>query len=327
MPAVCHFRFQHLRDEKGRLKSPPETASIRPGSLRAWALALRPRSFAVAASPVLLGVALAYWETGAIDSMLAMAAFICALLMQAITNLQNDVGFHQRGGEAAGGRVGLPRASTLGLLRPSDLRTVIFLLSLASVAAGALLASARGWQVLVLGSASLLAALAYMGGPRPIAYTPLGEGTVLIFFGGVAVLGTVWLLGAPLSAPSCLVALSAGCLAAAALAVNNHRDRHHDQSLQRRTFAVTWGERASRRLYAVLLATPLLIVPVLAWLAGTVWLALPLALLPRVRRLYRDFASAPEGHGFNPILFRTFLLLLEYAVLQSLGLLAARGFG
>lgn len=35
-----------------------------------------------------------------------------------------------------------------------------------------------------------MAALAYMGGPRPIAYTPLGEATVFVFFGLVAMVGT-----------------------------------------------------------------------------------------------------------------------------------------
>ena len=89
MPALCHFWFQHLRDEKGRLKSPPDIATIRPGSLQAWALAVRPRSFAVAASPVLLGAAVTYWATGTVSILLALVALACALLMQAITNLQN----------------------------------------------------------------------------------------------------------------------------------------------------------------------------------------------------------------------------------------------
>ena len=36
------------------------------------------------------------------------------------------------------------------------------------------------------------AAVAYMGGPRPIAYTPFGELTVFVFFGLVAVCGTYY---------------------------------------------------------------------------------------------------------------------------------------
>ena len=45
-------------------------------------------------------------------------------------------------------------------------------------------------------------------------------------------------------------------LAAAALAVNNHRDITHDRQAGRRTFAVTFGERASQALYSVLLLAP-----------------------------------------------------------------------
>ena len=42
------------------------------------------------------------------------------------------------------------------------------------------------------GVSSLLAALAYMGGPKPIAYTPFGELTVFVFFGLVATVGTFY---------------------------------------------------------------------------------------------------------------------------------------
>ena len=59
-----------------------------------------------------------------------------------------------------------------------------------AVALGLALVAWRGWPVLAIGTASLLAALAYMGGPRPIAYSPFGELTVFLFFGLVAVLGT-----------------------------------------------------------------------------------------------------------------------------------------
>ena len=217
--------------------------------------------------------------------------------------------------------------STLGLLSPGALRRAILTLTVVAIVLGGCLASLRGWQVLALGTASLLAALAYMGGPRPIAYTPLGELTVLVFFGFAAVMGTVWLLHAPLSAAAWCVAVAAGSLAAAALAVNNYRDRHHDLGLQRKTFVVTWGSAAGRRLYATLLAAPMVLAALLSWVAGAVALAIPLLLLRRIWRLYRDFAQAPEGNGFNPILFRTFLLLLEYALLQSLGLVAARWLG
>jgi 1,4-dihydroxy-2-naphthoate polyprenyltransferase len=44
-----------------------------------------------------------------------------------------------------------------------------------------------------MGITSIVAALAYMGGTRPIAYTPLGELTVFLFFGLIATVGSYFL--------------------------------------------------------------------------------------------------------------------------------------
>ena len=51
---------------------------------------------------------------------------------------------------------------------------------------------AGGWPIVATSAGSTLAALAYMGGPRPIAYTPYGELTVFVFFGLVAVCGAYY---------------------------------------------------------------------------------------------------------------------------------------
>jgi hypothetical protein len=101
--------------------------------------------------------------------------------------------------------------------------------ALVATALGLALVAYRGWPVLAIGVASMVAALAYMGGPRPIAYTPFGELTVFVFFGLVAVMGTDWVLTGTVGTVSVLAAVAMGGLAAAALAVNNHRDLAHDR--------------------------------------------------------------------------------------------------
>ena len=90
--------------------------AIRPGSLAAWAVAARPRSLWVAVSPVLVGAALGYARTGHIDPQAALLVLGAGLLMQLVTNLQNDVGYTVRGGERSGPRTGLPRATAQGWL-------------------------------------------------------------------------------------------------------------------------------------------------------------------------------------------------------------------
>ena len=156
-----------------------------------------------------------------------------------------------------------------------------------------------------------------MGGPRPIAYTPYGELTVFVFFGLVAVIGTDWMLTESVGATTVVASVALGALAAAALAVNNHRDIAHDALVGRRTFAVTFGAAASRHLYSLLLLGSFALTPLMAWLAGSAMLLLPCLLLPAAWTLRHDMHRCPPGIAFNEVLFRTFRMELAYAVLLA----------
>lgn len=298
------------------------------GSLRAWLVVVRPRSLLVAISPVIVGAAVGYARTSDLDPIATLLVLVAAVLVQAISNMQNDVGYTLRGAERHGGRHGLPRATAHGWLRVEDVRAAIVVASIVATAVGVLLVVHHGPWVLLIGALSLVAALAYMAGPRPIAYTPFGEATVFVFFGLVAVLGTDWVVTGSIGALTVIASVAIGCLAAAALCVNNHRDVAHDRAVGRRTFAVVFGPVVSRRLYAVLLATPFLLLPAMAIVAPSATMGgavqpfstivlLPMLLTPVAWSLFRDFSRCAPGTAFNAILFRTFRLELAYAVLLA----------
>ena len=145
-----------------------------------------------------------------------------------------------------------------------------------------------------------------------------------MFFGLVAVVGTDWVLTGGAGTVSVLASVAIGSLAAAALAVNNHRDIAHDRLVGRRTFAVSFGERASVALYGSLLLGPFALLPWMAWMANASALMLPLLLLPAALALHRDFVRCPPGTAFNELLFRTFRLELWFAALLSAGALLGR---
>lgn len=301
--------------------APPD--DITPGSLRAWAVAVRPKTLWIAAVPVGVATCLAWMHGAPILPWVAALAFAASILMQVITNLQNDVGYTARGLET-GKRVGLPRATAHGWLTPAEVRRAIALGIAGAVAIGAPLAMHAGPVVAVVGAASVVAALAYMGGPRPIAYTPFGEFTVFAFFGGVAVLGTYY-LHAGVGGPSVWLAAAAiGSHAAAVLVVNNHRDAEHDRRTGRRTFAACFGARASAALFAAALWMPFALVAAASAIERAPWLAAPLVLLPMARRLQADFANLPAGPAFNLLLFRTVKLELAFGGLIAGGALLQR---
>ena len=297
--------------------------SVRPGSWAAWCVAARPASLPLALGPVLLGIALAYYQHAPLSWGLALLALLAAVLMQVICNLQNDLGFTERGAERQGQRQGLPRATAQGWLSYAAVRWAIRVLSVLATGLGLLLLVWRGWPVWWLGSASLLAALAYMGGPRPIAYTPLGELTVLVFFGPVAVLGTQWLLGGTIDGISVLAALAIGALAAAALLVNNQRDQEHDRLLGRNTLVVCLGSAASLRLFSGLLFGPVLALPVMAWWTGSVWFLLPCGVLGQTMKIRRRLGDCQSGADYNQTLFQVFRLELQFSALLALAALIA----
>ncbi len=297
---------------------------VRPGSLEAWSVAARPRSLLLALSPVLVGTALAYQRAGRVSWLAVTLVLATALLTQVITNLQNDVGYTVRRADSSGTRTGLPRATANGWLSVRAVRAGIVGNVALAVLLGLALVWYRGWPVLAIGAASLLAALAYMGGPRPIAYGPCGELTVFVFFGLVAVIGTDWVLTGSTGVLTLLAAMAIGGLAAAALAVNNHRDIGHDREVGRRTFGVTFGSVASQRLYGALLFLPFVLLPAMALQAGSATLLLPLLLMPLALRVHHAFITCPAGVAFNGVLFQTFRLELWYAALLAVGAVSAR---
>ncbi len=297
---------------------------VAPNSWQAWLMASRPPSLFVAISPVLLATALVYQRTGHVSLVFALLALGCSVLIQIISNLQNDVGYTLRGAERHG-RKGMPRATSLGLLSVAQVRRAIVLLVGLTVLLGLPVVEARGWPALAIGLASITAALAYMGGPRPIAYTPLGETVVFLFFGLVAVVGTDFVLTGEAAVQSTwLAAIALGMLSAAALNVNNYRDVAHDAEVGRRTFAVAFGAPTARLFYAAGLVVPFVLLLPLAWLEHAPLLLAPLVLVPTVLRLWRDFVHCPGGPAYTSVLIRTFLLELQFAALLAGGAVVTR---
>jgi len=301
----------------------PGPAPVRPGSRAAWAVALRPPSLLVAVSPVLVGAALAWQRVGHVDATLVVLVLAAAVLIQVITNLQNDVGYTVRRAER-GNRLGMPRATANGWLGVAQVRTTIVAVIAVTLLLGLPLVLLRGVPVLLMGLASIVAALAYMGGPRPIAYTPTGELTVFVYFGLIAVSGTEFVLTGSITTATWLAAGALGGLASAALALNNHRDIAHDAEVGRRTFGVCFGVAASQRLYDCALLAPFALTAALGFVVGSLAPLLPLVLLPAALRLCRDMVACTEGRAFTALLVRTFKLELMFSVLLSLGLVGAR---
>jgi 1,4-dihydroxy-2-naphthoate octaprenyltransferase len=300
--------------------------TIRPGSWDAWRVALRPKTLWIATIPAIVGTCLAWSLAGAFDPWIAFIALNSAVMMQVVTNLQNDVGYTERGAET-GRRVGLPRATANGWLSPREVkRAIVAAIALAQIVALPLMIRG-GWPIVATSVASTAAAWAYMGGPRPIAFTPWGELTVFLFFGLVAVCGTYYVQSGRIDAGAWIAATGIGMHAASVLLVNNFRDREHDARTGRRTLAVVLPASAATRLYGALVLAPFALVVALAVISGNPWYALALGAAPWGWRLARALARAPAGSAQSALMFRTVLLEVAFGLALSVGALLAPATG
>ena len=290
-------------------------------SLRAWALAARPHTLMIGVNPVLVGCAMAWAETGRIDVVLMLLSMLGALLLQTGTNLDNDVSDFQRGTDRAG-RLGLPRATALGLLTPRQVRWASRACFALATVLGLMLAWRGGWPILIAGVASALAAMAYSGGPRPISYTPFGDFVVFFFFGLVAVGGTYYLQTLSLTPGVLVAATMVGLPATAVLVVNKYRDLDPDTQVGKRTLAVCLGRAFTRWEFAVLMLAPFALLGALARLTPlSATLLIPLLALPMAAALVRRFWHETPGPAFNALLARTAKFQVLFSVLLCVGIL------
>ncbi len=291
---------------------------VRPGSVRAWVIAARPPTLSAALVPVAVGTACAFVE-GGLKPGPATAALVGAVLLQIAANFANDVFDYEKGADTAE-RLGPVRAVQAGLLSPSVVRRGLYAVLALALAVGAYLTAMSGPVIVAIGLASMLAAVAYTGGPYPLGYHGLGDVFVMLFFGFVAVLGTTFVQVGRVTELALWASVPVGALATAILVVNNLRDIATDRVAGKRTLAVRFGERGSLVEYALLLLAAYA-VPLVLFLRGhaTVTILLPWLTLPLAVRLF-GAVRRERGRALNPLLARTAALLLGYGLLFALGL-------
>ncbi|MFN2104879.1 MAG: 1,4-dihydroxy-2-naphthoate polyprenyltransferase [Candidatus Promineifilaceae bacterium] len=230
-----------------------------------WLDAMRPRTLPLATASILMGSALAA-SRPPFSWAVTILAIITAILLQILSNLANDYGDSQHGADSAH-REGPQRAVQSGAISSRKMLAAIVITSLLSAIIGiALLWAAFGSQgirfilvFLLLGGAAIMAAIGYTAGIRPYGYAGLGDLSVLIFFGWVAVMGTYFLQTERLDWDVMLPATSCGLLAVAVLNINNIRDRRSDGLAGKNTIPVRLGLQGARIYHWILLLGAILL--------------------------------------------------------------------
>ncbi|MGH2894398.1 MAG: 1,4-dihydroxy-2-naphthoate polyprenyltransferase, partial [Solirubrobacteraceae bacterium] len=290
---------------------------------RIWLMAARPRTLPAAIAPVLVGTSLAGFAHVFHPLRLA-AALLGAVFIQVGTNLSNDYSDARRGADAED-RLGPVRVTAGGLVPPKQVLIATYVSFGLAVLFGVYLIVVAGWELLIVGAASILAGVAYTGGPRPYGYEGLGELFVFLFFGIVAVAGSFFVQVKALHWEAFALAVPVGLLAAGILVVNNVRDIDSDRRAGKGTLAVKLGRDRTRVMYAAVVYLAYLLAPV-TWLFGptTAWVLLPWLTLPLATAVVRIVRTRTDGPSLNGALAQSGMLQLAFCMLLSAGLLLSR---
>jgi 1,4-dihydroxy-2-naphthoate octaprenyltransferase len=292
-------------------------------ALRIWLMAARPRTLPAAVAPVLVGTSLAGFAH-VFHPLRFIAALLGAVFIQVGTNLSNDYSDARRGADTED-RLGPVRVTAGGLVPPRQVLVATYVSFGIAVLFGIYLIAVAGWQLLLVGAASILAGVAYTGGPKPYGYEGLGEVFVFLFFGIVAVTGSFFVQIKHLHWEAFALAVPVGLIAAAILVVNNVRDIDTDRRAGKRTLAVRLGRERTRAVFAgmIYLAYPLALI---TWWFGPLkaWLLLPWLTLPLAVPLVRLVRNRTDGPALNGALAQTGMLQLAFCMLLAAGLLLSR---
>ena len=284
--------------------------------------AIRPRTLALALSPVIAGAALGWVESGAPRPLITGVALLCTLAIQVGTNLHNDAADTLNHTDDSRRR-GPMRVTQQGWMTPRQVLNAAHLSFALAVLLGIWLVHQGGWPILLIGLLSVLTGYAYSSGPWPISRGPLGELVVVMFFGMVAVGGVVYLHTGAVGPAAVLLGLVVGLPAAAELLVNNTRDRLGDIRAGRHTLAILMGPRRAVGVYGLLLAAALAGLAALALMEPALrGAATGLICAPLAWRAWRAFAAADAPADFNAALTRTGGLQAVMATTTALGLIA-----
>jgi len=284
---------------------------------QAWFAAIRPKTLPAAASPVLVGSALAFQAKG-FSVGPAFAALIGALLIQIGSNLANDVYDFEQGADSPG-RLGPLRVTQAGLLSGEEIKRGMRFVFGAATLVGLYLTVVAGWPVIVIGIVSILAAIGYTGGPFPLAYNGLGDLFVLLFFGFVAVCGTAYVQVGVIPSAAWPAGLVVGCLATAILVVNNVRDHESDRVAGKRTLPVMMGRHFGVSEYGVLMIVAYGTTYAMWWFdAISAWALVSILTLPIAVVLFLHVRKH-RGPILNTTLAQTAKLLFVYSALFSAG--------
>ena len=167
---------------------------------------------------------------------------------------------------------------------------------------------------LLLGIASIVAAIKYTVGKKAYGYSGLGDVFVFVFFGLVAVLGSNFLFTKSIDWRLILPAVSIGLLSTAVLNLNNMRDIENDKIAGKNTLVVKMGLKWAKTYQEVILASGMVCFMVFVLLLNTSLTPVLIVNIPIIKHMGK-VRKAEKYEDFDPELKKVALSTFALSIL------------
>jgi 1,4-dihydroxy-2-naphthoate octaprenyltransferase len=230
-------------------------------NLNIWIQGARPKTLGAAIAPVLVGSSIAFYEKS-FNLLISFLCLVVGISIQIGVNYANDYSDGIRGTDDQ--RVGPVRLVGQKLATAKSVKVAALIFFFIAGVSGLLVSFySKQWWFLLIGLSAIISAWTYTGGPKPYGYAGFGELFVFIYFGLVAVLGTIYAQTLFFKPYFLVYAVALGFFASAILVANNLRDIEKDNQNKKLTLAVKIGESKTRTLYTLLMILPFILVFIL----------------------------------------------------------------
>ena len=237
---------------------------------------LRIHTLLLSSSSVAMGVLLSLYDLSSFSAVSAsriLLIFLTAFSLQIIVNIANDYGdglrgvdkHHIEGQDRKAQWSKIPERTILLVLKLFIALAVLLGVSLIYTSFKQFSLTMLFWGV--IGLFCIFAALKYSLGKNPHATSGLGDISVFIFFGLVAVLGSYFFVNNQLPPYNLLLESSAmGLLCVSVLNINNIRDLITDTQSGRKTVAIRLGEKKAKIYQQCLILSSFFLFLIASWL-------------------------------------------------------------
>ncbi len=286
------------------------------------------RTLPLSVSGIIVGSSIAA-SRGHFDSWIFVLALLTTIGFQILSNFANDYGDGLKGTDNED-RVGPARAIQSGEISPAQMKQGMKVTAgLTLVVALLLIYLSFGREhpfyailFILLGIASIVAAIKYTVGDNAYGYSGFGDVFVFLFFGLLSVCGSYFLYAKTIDYTVFLPAFSVGLLSVGVLNLNNMRDRESDKKAGKITLAVRIGEEFARYYHYYLIAASFLFALMYTSLrfASPYQFLFVIAYVPLFRHLWHVYRTK-DVTLLDPELKRLALGTFLFSILFGLGLL------